>query len=225
MISVKLFEKQKNSLLQRWTFVNILFLSLSYVLISLLLVVLFIPYSDGKNLSYGQIIPFGFYFLELHEQNNILSLNWFSLTLTILAIIDVCLCCYSFWIYKRSSYNVFIKKYTISFLYFFVILLLLFLLFLNFMNRDVINLRDKDIVKNGFWNDVNSNYEWLIFNYTYDIVLARYSNSSYVVNWVMNKFGIAWLMASVMLILAIFVSNLIYLYYKNKLTKGKRYGC
>ncbi len=221
---MKIFGQNSIPFYKKWGFLNTSFILFSYILISMLMVVLYIPYSDGINVNYGDNIDFGFYNLHLLKKGNVLSLNWFCILLTIFVIIDVFFGCYNFWIYKRSNIYLYTKKYTVSFLYFFVILLLVFLLFINFMNRDIINLRDKDIVLNGYWNDVNADYEWLAFNYTYDIVLARYSQNDYVVNWVINKFGISWLTASIVLMISIFISNLVYLYFKNKILMGKWYG-
>ena len=204
-----------------WPFLNYSFLILSLLLVIGLMIFLYLKYNDGIDVSYNQVIQFGFYNLKLLPDKNEISLNGFSIMFSVLIIVNTALCCYTYWIYRNSEYKLYTKRYTIMFLYILIILFLLFLLSLNFMNRDVINLRNKDIINNGYWDDiVNNNIEVLNFNYTYDVILAKYSANNYVVEWRLNQFGILWIVISSMAFVSIFISYLVMEYFKNKYLGG-----
>ncbi len=200
-----------------WNFFHYSLLIINFLIIFFLMLILFLPYTDGKNLYYGEVLNFGFYQLTLKSDKNILSISPFAFVLSFLTIASVIGLCYSYWKFKNSNHFLYYRNHTVSVIYGLIILFVLFLVLLNFMNREVIDLKHKNIVQNGFWNDTSNNFEIFKFNYIYDILLAKTNTTNIsLINWKINNFGIVWIFVCVFgccLIITTFITTE---YFKNK---------
>ncbi len=218
MLTIKNFTFKKDlKKIFNWSFFHYSLLIANFLLIFFLMLILFLPYTNGQNLKYGDILNFGFYQLTLKSDKNILSLSPFAFVFSILTIGSVVGLCYSYWRFKNSDNFFYYRNHAISVLYGLIILFILFLVLLNFMNREVIDLKEKNIVQNGFWNDLSKNFEIFKFNYIYNILLVKINTENIsLINWKINNFGIVWIFICVFgycLIIITFITNE---YFKNK---------
>ncbi|MGL4950895.1 MAG: hypothetical protein ACRC4M_03660 [Mycoplasma sp.] len=191
-----------------------------------LIVFIFILPNDATNLEYGKTLQLAFYKIKLRGSNNVMSLNWPAYVSATMLLITSLLVIYNYWIFRNSTYSTFIHKHHVYPLFCMMITFLCILFIINIFSKPLLDVKNIDIVKNG-WNikPELDNYS-IEFNYVYSIQITNLNGVMQDIKFVNSHYMILWVLLIGIFSIAIITSYCVLFYFGKSFIfpkKGENY--
>ncbi|MGL4951456.1 MAG: hypothetical protein ACRC4L_00570 [Mycoplasma sp.] len=188
---------------------------LSVISIIFLLFFVFILPHDASNLKYNQKLLFGFYTLKLLETGNTLSLSWAAYVGSILTVVSSISSIFFYWIYRNSYYATFVNKHQLFPLLICLNVFIVILFLINIFSKPLLDIKQLDMVKNG-WNFKPELSDYKIdFNYVYSIRVINIPEQESQIKIVGSQYMILWIFLITLFLITISTFYIV-LFYNSK---------